>query len=250
MMIRTPAPRFFMNEKILVWQKKFNAANLAGRTMLPGSMAILFFFLIARVLMAPYAVKSALKVILFLGVPYICLRLDQFDIKQKLVRLFHVKKKERPILLHLLLIGSGIILMSNLFAGPLITAFGIAGIMAEIKARAHTAPLVFISALIYIPLVNALVEELFFRGFLFMHVYEQGYHRAAMLGSAFLFMLYHLTMFHRWFPWPVLILILAALFLAGILLNHLLLMWKRIAMVWALHGLANLAILLLAWRVF
>jgi len=239
-----------MNEKTQVWQKWLPGLSLAWRAMLPGAMAILLYLALARILMAPYALKSMAKVILFLGIPYLCLRFDQFDIGQKLNTLFRVKKRERRVLLRILLAGTVIIVAANLLARPLITAFGIVRIMAEIKARAHTTTRVFVSALVHIPLVNALVEELFFRGFLFMHVHEQGFPRAAMLGSASLFTIYHLAMFHNWFPWPVLLLVMCALFLAGILLNHLLLKWKSIVAVWLLHGLANLAILLLAWRVF
>jgi membrane protease YdiL (CAAX protease family) len=239
-----------MNERTQAWQKRFTTDNLAWRALLPGTMAILIYLAVARVLMAPYALKSMAKVVLFLSIPYFCLRFDQFDIGRKLNKLFRVKKKERLVLLQILLAGAGIIVAANLLAKPLITAFGITGIVSEIKARAHTTTRVFISALVHIPLVNALVEELFFRGFLFMHVYEQGYPRAAMLGSASLFAIYHLAMFRSWFPWPVLIMIMAALFLVGILLNYVLLKWRRIVMVWLLHGLANLAILLLAWRVF
>lgn len=239
-----------MTEKTQAWPKRLNAAIPVWRTMLPGVMAVLFFLVCARVLMAPYALKSVIKVILFLGIPYFCLRNEQVDIRRKLKNLFRIKKRERRLLLHILLAGAGIIVTAHLLATPLITAFGIAGIMSEIKARAHTDMRVFISALVHIPLINALVEELFFRVFLFMHVYEQGYPRAAMVGSAILFCCYHLAMFRNWFPWPVLIMILGALFLAGILLNYMLLRWKRIVLIWALHGLVNLAILLLAWRVF
>ncbi len=239
-----------MNERIWVWQKRLAAANPAARTLMPGIAAILLYFVIARVLLAPYSIKSLLKVILFLGIPAICLRLDRVDSRLELERLFRTNKKERRILLRILIAGSAIIAASNLLAGPLIASFNIAGIMAEIKARAHTDTRTFLSALVHIPLVNALVEELYFRGFLFMHIHQQGYPRIAMLGSSLLFAIYHLAMFRGWFPWPVLILILSALFLAGILLNHLLLIWKRITIGWLLHGLANLAILLLAWRVF
>lgn len=239
-----------MNEKTQVWQKWFPGGNLAWRAMLPGAMAILIYLALARILMAPYGLKSMAKVILFLGIPYLYLRFEQFDAGQKLNKLFRLKKRQRRVLLQILLAGAAIIVAANLLAKPLITAFGIAGIMAEIKARAHTTTRVFVSAMVHIPLVNALVEELFFRGFLFMHVAEQGYPRSAMLGSASLFTIYHLAMFHHWFPWPVLVMIMGALFLAGILLNHMLLKWKSILAVWLLHGLANLAILQLAWRVF
>ena len=239
-----------MNEKTQAWQKKLNAANPVWRAMLPAAIAIFFFLVIARVLMASYALKSIVKVLMFLGIPYFCLRFEPINIRRKLKNLFRIKKRERLVLIQIILAGSVIILAANLLAKPLITAFGIAGIMSEIKARAHTDMRVFITALIHIPLVNALVEELFFRAFLFMHVYEQGYPGAAMLGSASLFSLYHLAMFRSWFPWPVLIMVLGALFLAGILLNYMLLRWKRIVLIWSLHGLVNLAILLLAWKVF
>lgn len=239
-----------MNERTQVWQRWLTTGNPAWRALLSGAMAIILYLAVARVMMAPYALKSMAKVVFFLGIPYFCLRFDQFDIRRKLNGLFRLKKKERLVMLQILLAGAAIIVAANLLARPLITAFGITGIMSEIKARAHTTTRVFVSALVHIPMVNALVEELFFRGFLFMHVYEQGYPRAAILGSATLFAFYHLAMFHSWFPWPVLVMILAALFLAGILLNYMLLKWKRIVMVWLLHGLANLAILLLAWRVF
>jgi membrane protease YdiL (CAAX protease family) len=238
-----------MSERIWVWQKRL-AANPAVRTLLPGIAAIFSYFVIARVLPAPYSFKSLMKVILFLGIPAICLHIEQVGCKRELERLFRTKKREKRILLRILLVGSAIIVAANLLAKPLIASFGIAGIMAEIKARAHTDARAFFGAMVHIPLVNALVEELFFRGFLFMHVFQQGYPRTAMLGSSILFSLYHLAMFRGWFPWPILIVILGALFLAGILLNQLLLTWQRITIGWLLHGLANLAVLLLAWRVF
>ena len=74
--------------------------------------------------------------------------------------------------------------------------------------------------------------------------------KPASFASAFLFAIYHLTIFRSWFSWPVLLLTLTALLLAGLVLNYLMLKDKHIWRVWLLHAFFNSAIFSVSLQFF
>lgn len=73
-------------------------------------------------------------------------------------------------------------------------------------------PFVFIN----IVLVNAFLEELFFRGFVFFTIFRLGFKAYAYAFSSVLFALYHIAMMGGWFSPPAFIFCLTGLVFAGL----------------------------------
>lgn len=221
-----------------------------------GLLVLAGYYLTARVWQPIYAVKAAVRGLLFAVVPLL------WDRQAGRPAIQAIKQRIWPnqstvgrsdlirSLVRIALTGIVLIIGLNLLAQPLVSLFGVAGIVAEIKGRTHAQPLAMAAVLLYIPLVNSLVEEYFFRGFLFLEMAETGLTQAASLLSASLFALYHLAIFRSWFAWPLLILVLLALAAGGWLLNRITSRYGSVLPAWLLHGLVNVAILSLSIRYF
>jgi membrane protease YdiL (CAAX protease family) len=80
-----------------------------------------------------------------------------------------------------------------------------------------TYPYVFAN----IVLINAFLEELFFRGFVFLGIFNLGFKRFSYIFSSVLFSLYHIVMMNSWFSPQIFLLCLAGLIGAGLLFNEL-----------------------------
>lgn len=212
--------------------------------------ACLIYFWVARILKLDYQTKSLIKLALFLGLP--------------LFSWFAVQRKSLKDLMEHLLPGKGqyfrllmamaagvlVIVLANLLIEPLCSLFGVSSIIDEIQNRTHTDRRQLLLALFYIPLINALAEELFFRNFCFLELADMGYRQAAFIFSAVLFALYHLSIFQNWFSPPVLILTLGSLFICGLFLNRIVHRDRHIVGVWMLHGLVNVAIISISLQFF
>jgi len=104
--------------------------------------------------------------------------------------------------------------------------------------------------LVYIPLVNAMAEEFFFRGFAGLDLIDTGKPRLALVYQAGLFALYHLAIFQSWFSPAILALSLGGLFIGGLFLGLLVRRSHNIASAWLLHGLVNVAIISISLKFF
>jgi len=94
----------------------------------------------------------------------------------------------------------------------------------------------------YIVLINAFLEELFFRGFIFINTFNLGFKRFAYMFSSVLFALYHIAMMNSWFSPGIFLLCLVGLIAAGMLFNELARRCENILGGFFVHLGANLAI--------
>ena len=100
----------------------------------------------------------------------------------------------------------------------------------------------FIYVALYITIVNSLIEEAFFRGFIFLNIETLGFCKSGAIYSALLFSLYHIGIMSSWFNIYIFFVTLSALFGAGILLNCFAYKGKSFFASWPLHIAANLGI--------
>lgn len=215
-----------------------------------GIAACAIYFWLSRILMLDYQTKSAIKVLMFIGLPFFSwLCLQRLPLRAALLQLLP-RREQLRLLLVSLIAGILIILVFNLLADPICRWFGVSGIVDEIKARTQTTRSKIILSLFYIPLVNALAEELFFRGFCFRELAAQGNRRFAYIFSAALFACYHLAVFRSWFTPLLLALALAGLFACGLFLNWMVEREDHIIGAWLLHGLVNVAIISISLQFF
>lgn len=182
-----------------------------------------------------YLVKSILKLVLFLGLPYLLYYRRRWDEVRKLFQ--WNRQSWYAVVLGLgaygLILG-GYFLLSHVFDFSMVT-----GAM-ETDLGVHAGNFVFVA--LYISFVNSLLEEFFFRGFGFLTLRQYLPARLASWISAAFFALYHVAMLLGWFRWDLLTLLIVGLLVAGWLFN-----WcdRRAGSLWGswfLHMFANFSI--------
>lgn len=180
-----------------------------------------------------YALKSAVKIFFFLGLPVVFLRKDMNS------KLFGLKKKNLP---KLLLLGSviyGIILTAYFILGPY---FDFSSVVSGLEEQLDVNANNFIFVAVYISIVNSLLEEYFFRGIAFIELKSLTSRRFAYGFSAGMFALYHVAMLIGLFDWYLIVLMLVALIVGGFIFNYINEKEGSILASWAVHLFANLAI--------
>jgi len=203
----------------------------------------LLLYVVEQVLRLPYVISTPIKMACFLGLPFLVGGRGQW--KRLVVQKGHFKTY-----------GIGVIL--GVCAGAIIgLAFVVLNpwldleqITSELILKSHITPEIFIWVGLYITLGNSLLEEFFFRGFLFLNLVERGYVKTAYVFSALLFSVYHLSIFATWFSGPLVILALVALFTVGFVFNYVNVNAKTIINSWIMHLLADAAIVVIGLRLF
>ena len=180
-----------------------------------------------------YAVKSAVKAVLFLGIPAVICR------NSGLKELFKTEKNGlgRALLLGMAvysIIVGGYFLLKEVFDFSAITEALTGNIGVNRENFAFVA--------IYISFVNSFLEEFFFRGFGFLTLKKFLSPRVASVFSAAIFSLYHIAMMVGWFSAGLYILCIVGLFVGGLIFNKLNVKFGNIYTSWLVHMFANFAI--------
>ena len=184
----------------------------------------------------PYALKSAIKLLLFLGLPLL-LSLTMKDVAYR--ELFRFQEKGFAIALGL---GVGLyvlILGAYFLVGRFFDFSAIAG---NLSANAGVTKDNFLFVSLYISFVNSLLEEFFFRGFVFTNLKRLKSRGFACLFSAAAFSAYHVAMMIGWFSPLLFILVMAGLVVGGMIFNYMNERMNTIYCSWLTHMFANFAI--------
>ncbi len=188
------------------------------------------------VLMPGYAIKSAIKLVLFLACPFVLCCMDK---QIAFGTLFRVQKNTivRPILLGVGLYA--VILCAYFLVRNVFDFSNIAGSLTE---NVGVTKENFLFVAIYISFANSLLEEFFFRGFVFTNLKTLYSRKFAHVFSAVLFALYHVAMMIGWFSLPMFLLCMAGLTAGGLIFNLLNEKQGNIYASWFVHMFANFAI--------
>ncbi len=183
-----------------------------------------------------YWAKSAIKLALFLLVPLaLAGKYRELEVK----RLFRFEKRA---FFSALALGAGLyalILGAYLTVGRL---FDFSAIVGNLSQNAGVTRENFLFVSIYISFANSLLEEFFFRGFLFTNLKPLSSRRFAYGFSALLFAAYHVAMLAGWFSPLLFCLVMAGLAAGGIIFNRLNEKNDTIYTSWLVHMCANFAI--------
>ncbi len=188
------------------------------------------------VIMPGYAVKSAIKMLLFLLLPFLLSRIQR---EVKFGELFRIRKNGIAVPL---LLGLGIYAVIVGAYALLRNVFDFSGIAGSLSENAGVDGNNFLFVAIYISFVNSLLEEFFFRGFLFANLKEMLSRRIAYLSSALTFALYHVAMMIGWFSLPLFLLCMIGLTAGGMIFNYMNEKQGSIYASWLVHMFANFAI--------
>ena len=200
--------------------------------------------LIDGVLQADYAIKSAIKLVMFLGFPALYTLLDK-DLKIK--PLFTLNKQGIKLALGLCIPLYAVILGGYLL---LKDVFDFSAITKNLTEGIGVTGNNFIYVSLYISFVNSLLEEFFFRGFAFLTLKRVATRRFAYLFSSIVFALYHVAMMIGWFDISVFAIILCGLFAGGLIFDYLNEKSGSIYPSWFVHMFANFAINTIGFMLF
>ncbi len=193
---------------------------------------------------ANYFVKSAIKLVLFLGAPLVYAR---FDKEIELKSLFKLNKSGIKSAVLLAVLIYAIILGGYLL---LCDVFDFSGITKSLTSNIGVKRENFVFVSLYISFVNSLLEEFFFRGFTFISLQKNANNKFAYIFSAGVFALYHVAMMIGWFSIGVFAIVLAGLFAGGIIFNYLNSKSRTIYPSWFVHMFANFAINTIGFMLF
>lgn len=182
-----------------------------------------------------YAVKSAIKLVLFLILPVVY---SFYDKKCDLKRLFVPDKKG---LITAVCFGAAVYVV---IVGAYFTfrnIFDFSGLTSSLTSTTGVNKDNFIFVAVYISFVNSLLEEFFFRGFAFLTLKRLSDRKTAYIFSSALFALYHIAMMIGWFSPVVIAVAMAGLFVGGVMFDYFNEKYDNIYISWLIHMFANFA---------
>ena len=198
-------------------------------------IACIVMGIVDAVIQPGYAIKSAIKIIMFLLIPIVYgLFLKEFNIKN----LMKPDKKGLCIALRLGFVIYGVVLGAYWIFKDVFDFSALTGSLNETTGVNKSN---FIWVAIYISFVNSLLEEFFFRGFSFITLKKLTSRRFAYVFSSMVFALYHIAMMIGWFGLPVILISLVGLFIGGMIFNRFDEKSENIYLSWLIHMFANFA---------
>lgn len=210
-------------------------------------LACISLYIVEQVLMTNYLVKTITKVLLFTIIPTVYMK--HFKNQKTEQALHHPQIRHRRLKLGFLcgIAAFASILSAYYFLHPMIDLERIA---SELQTKSKITPTNFILVGLYITLGNSFLEEFFFRGFVFLNLYELDHKKTAYIYSALLFGFYHITIFKTWFNMGMTILALVGLISIGFIFNWLDTQSRNFINSWIVHILADSAIILIGLKMF
>ena len=198
-------------------------------------IACIVMGIVDAVIQPGYAIKSAIKIIMFLLIPIVYgLFLKEFNIKN----LMKPDKKGLCIALCLGFVIYGVVLGAYWIFKDVFDFSALTGSLNETTGVNKSN---FMWVAIYISFVNSLLEEFFFRGFSFITLKKLTSRRFAYVFSSMAFALYHIAMMIGWFGLPVILISLVGLFIGGMIFNRFDEKSENIYLSWLIHMFANFA---------
>jgi len=183
-----------------------------------------------------YAVKSAIKVSMFMLIPFIVSIADKNISYLKLL----IPKKSGFVPAVMLGIGIYVLILGAYFVVSQFFDFSqIAGLLTENVGVTKDN---FLYVSLYISFINSFLEEFFFRGFVFTNLKNLSGRKLAYIFSSALFSLYHVAMMIGWFSPILFILVMAGLMAGGMIFNYMNEKLDTIYSSWLTHMFANFAI--------
>lgn len=200
-------------------------------------IAILIMYIVDYIINPGYIYKSAIKIMMFLILPVV------YTLYDKNIKLKHILKiKSKRNLFYS--IGLGLVIYFGILAvyfliENFINLDNIAEVLDKsVKVNKNN----FLWIALYISFINSLLEEFFFRGFLFLNLKKVSNRKFAYIISAFAFSIYHVAIMANWFNSAIFLLVITGLFISGIIFNYLNEKNENIYNSWIVHMMANFSI--------
>lgn len=200
-------------------------------------ISIFLMYLVESIIKIGYIEKSLIKILMFLMLPILY---TLYDKNIKLKNNFKIKSRKR--LMYSLLLGLGVYLFILAAYFVLKDFINLSNIIEMLEKNVKVNKDNFLWVALYISLINSLLEEFFFRGFIFLNLKSISGRGFAYLISAFVFSLYHVAIMGSWFSPLIFILAMVGLFVGGLIFNYLNEKDGNIYNSWIVHMMANFSI--------
>ena len=200
-------------------------------------ISITIMYIIDGLMNNGYVLKSGVKIVMFLLLPIIY---TLYDKNIKLKDCFKIKSKKS--LIYSILLGSSVyvFILGSYFI--LKNFIDLSNIIENLRKNASIDKSNFLLIALYISFVNSLLEEFFFKGFIFLNLNIISGRKFAYIISAFLFSLYHIAIMGNWFSPAIFVLAMMGLFIGAFIFNYLNEKSGNIYNSWIVHMMANLSI--------
>jgi len=184
-----------------------------------------------------YAVTSAFKVFVFMSAPILYFLISKDGRFKDIATL---KGDNKNIKIALIIGASAFVFIQVLFVAlrQFLDETMIVDALADNGITGGNFPLVFI----YIVLINAALEQIFFRGFIFLTIHRKGFKLYAHVYSAALFALYHVAFLYSAMSLGMLVFLTFGLVVAGLIFNYFALVCRSISGSLIIHIGANVSL--------
>ena len=198
---------------------------------------IILMYIVDFYIQPGYMVKSIIKIILFLIIPFIYSYKVHIN---PVMEFFKIKSLKELIKAFILGIGIYIFIIAAYF---ILKGFiDLDNIKTILDSSLSVNKYNFIYVSLYISFINSLLEEFFFRGFIFFNLNKTMTLVMSYSISAFAFSIYHVAILANWFNPILFIVSLIGLFIGGLIFNKLNIRNGNIYNSWLVHMFANFAI--------
>jgi len=188
------------------------------------------------VLRPGYGLKSAIKIGLFLVLPLL------ISLPGKRLSCLELLRFPKRGFLTALVLGLGV--YGVILGGYFLVRqwFDFSAIAGKLTENAGVTKENFLAVSLYLSFANSLLEEFFFRGFVFSNLKKYAGRGLAYWFSAVAFAVYHVAMMLGWFSPALFLLVLAGLTLGGLIFDWLNERMGTVYISWLVHMFANFAI--------
>ncbi len=202
-----------------------------------GLVLIFLMFIVDYFIKPDYHIKSLIKIFAFLIIPIIYTKTNWY-LNWK--EFFTLASKGQLIISFILgIFVYGIIIGGFILLKDFIDLEKIQNILSK-DLNVNKDNFIFVA--LYISFFNSLLEEFFFRGFLFLGLKKLGNTLRAYIISSLFFAIYHIAIIGTWFNISLFALAMLGLFIGGLIFNGLNHANDNIYNSWLVHMFANFAI--------
>ncbi len=200
-------------------------------------IGIIIMYIFEGIISSGYFEKSLVKIIIFLILPILY---TFYDKNIKIRDNFKIKSIRK--LKYSFALGIGLYLGILLVYFLLKDFINLTNIMAILDKNVSVNEDNFLWIALYISIINSLLEEFFFRGFIFLNLKRISGRKFSYIVSAFIFSTYHVAIMGNWFSPIIFILAMLGLFIGALIFNYLNEKEGNIYNSWIVHMMANLSI--------
>lgn len=207
--------------------------------------AILFF--VEQFIGVSYIIKTAIKLLLFISIPFFYGFILK---KESFLDILRLRNVNRESFLKGLLFGISfvVILIGGYYLLRSYIDLNYISFQLENNLGVNAKNFVYVA--LYISFINSFLEEFFFRGFVFLNLNDSLNKYISYGFSALIFALYHIGIFIKWFNPFIFFLSIAGLIIVGLLFDEMDAKPKNIINSWISHIMANCAIMFVGLIMF